>query len=105
MDLMKRLRAAKSASVGTKEEKKKAMSALDIEIHKLLGHEYKRYRAVQAEAKTVHQAKKAPPGSVLPAKIASPLPAVAHSTSSKKKKSSSTTGAGSKKVKTSTTVG
>ena len=44
---MKRLRGAKAASVGTKDEKKKVMGALDSDIHKLLGTEYKRYRTVQ----------------------------------------------------------
>ena len=34
---MKRLRGAKSATVGTKDEKKKVMGALDSDIHKLLG--------------------------------------------------------------------
>ena len=45
--LMKRLRGAKAATVGTKDEKKKVMGALDSDIHKLLGTEYKRYRTVQ----------------------------------------------------------
>ena len=45
MELMKRLRSAKAASVGNKEEKKKALTSLDADIHKLLGNEYKRYRA------------------------------------------------------------
>ena len=44
---MKRLRGAKAATVGTKDEKKKVMGALDSDIHKLLGTEYKRYRTVQ----------------------------------------------------------
>ena len=47
MELMKRLRSAKAATVGTKEEKKKATTSLDADIHKLLGPEYKRYRSVQ----------------------------------------------------------
>jgi hypothetical protein len=51
MDLMKRLRSVKNAPVGTtvanKDEKKKVMHAVDGDIHKLLGHEYKRYRTVQ----------------------------------------------------------
>ena len=47
---MKRLRGAKAATVGTKDEKKKVMGALDSDIHKLLGTEYKRYRTVQVRA-------------------------------------------------------
>ena len=50
--LMKRLRGAKAATVGTKEEKKKVMGALDSDIHKLLGTEYKRYRTVQVSRTT-----------------------------------------------------
>jgi len=63
MDLMKRLRAAKNASVGTKEEKKKATMSLDADIHKLLGPEYKRYRSVQHAQKELHAAKKGSTGS------------------------------------------
>lgn len=44
--LMKKLRGAKVAP-GSKDEKKKSMVGLDVEIHKLLGSEYKRYRSVQ----------------------------------------------------------
>merc|ERR1719488_192073 len=54
MELMKRLRGAKAASVGTKEEKKKVMGALDSDIHKLLGSEYKRYRTVQHAQHEMH---------------------------------------------------
>ena len=42
---MKKLRLSKQAT-GTKEEKKKATMALDAEIHKVLGPDYKKYRAV-----------------------------------------------------------
>merc|ERR1719473_181591 len=56
MELMKRLRGAKSATVGTKDEKKKVMGALDSDIHKLLGTEYKRYRTVQHAQHEMHSA-------------------------------------------------
>merc|ERR1719440_603261 len=58
MELMKRLRGAKSATVGTKEEKKKVMGALDSDIHKLLGAEYKRYRTVQHAQHELHTSTK-----------------------------------------------
>merc|ERR1719253_1706865 len=61
MELMKRLRGAKAASVGTKEEKKKVMGALDSDIHKLLGTEYKRYRTVQHAQHEMHTALKKSP--------------------------------------------
>ena len=56
MELMKRLRTAKAASIGTKEEKKKATTSLDADIHKLLGADYKRYRSVQHAQKELHAA-------------------------------------------------
>merc|ERR1719331_1482146 len=59
MELMKRLRTAKAASIGTKEEKKKATTSLDADIHKLLGVDYKRYRSVQHAQKELHAAHKA----------------------------------------------
>merc|ERR1711924_383504 len=72
MELMKRLRGAKSATVGSKDEKKKVMGALDSDIHKLLGTEYKRYRTVQHAQHEMHTAlKKGPPSS---ATLASPPP-------------------------------
>merc|ERR1740125_48428 len=58
MELMKRLRTAKAASIGTKEEKKKATTSLDVDIHKLLGADYKRYRSVQHAQKELHAAHK-----------------------------------------------
>ena len=58
---MKRLRGAKAATVGTKDEKKKVMGALDSDIHKLLGTEYKRYRTVQVKhTLTAHALAKSP---------------------------------------------
>merc|ERR1712167_466292 len=66
MELMKRLRGAKAATVGSKEEKKKVMGALDSDIHKLLGTEYKRYRTAQHTQHEMHTAlKKGPPLSSL----------------------------------------
>merc|ERR1719453_1904573 len=74
MELMKRLRGAKAATVGSKDEKKKVMGALDSDIHKLLGPEYKRYRTVQHAQHEMHTAiKKGSPA----ASIASPPPPVA----------------------------
>merc|ERR1719440_594497 len=61
MELMKRLRGAKSATVGTKDEKKKVMGALDSDIHKLLGNEYKRYRSVQHAQHEMHSSLKKSP--------------------------------------------
>merc|ERR1719453_227471 len=58
MELMKRLRGTKAATVGSKEEKKKVMGSLDSDIHKLLGSEYKRYRTVQHTAHEIHSAAK-----------------------------------------------
>merc|ERR1719473_2293261 len=94
MELMKRLRGAKAATVGTKDEKKKVMTALDADIHKLLGSEYKRYRTVQHAQHEMHTALKkgSPPASTI---AAPPPPAVA--SSGKKKKSSGLPGAASKK--------
>ena len=108
MDLMKRLRSAKAATVGTKDEKKKAMSTLDSEIHKLLAADYKRYRSVLQAAKDMHQAKKAPPAGAASSTTAPPPPAKMVSTgtaSTKKKKVMSTLPTSSKRVKSSTTVG
>merc|ERR1719181_574608 len=65
MDLMKRLRSAKAATVGSKDEKKKVMGTLDSDIHKLLGTEYKRYRTVQHAQHDMHTALKK--GSASPA--------------------------------------
>ena len=53
MELMKRLREARKAP-GSKDEKRKIASATDAEIHKLLGAEYKRYRAVQSAVSALH---------------------------------------------------
>merc|ERR1711998_642957 len=98
MELMKRLRGAKAATVGTKEEKKKVMGSLDSDIHKLLGSEYKRYRTVQHAQHEMHTALKkgTPPASTL----ASPPPPA--STAGKKK--SGLPGMKKKKV-SSTSVG
>ncbi len=100
VQLMKRLRGAKAASVGTKEEKKKVMGALDSDIHKLLGTEYKRYRTVQHAQHELHSAsKKGPPA----ATVTSPPPPA-----TKKKSSSALPGkklSSKKKATSSTTVG
>merc|ERR1719488_395790 len=98
MELMKRLRGAKSATVGTKEEKKKVMGALDSDIHKLLGSEYKRYRTVQHAQHEMHSALKkgTPPSSTL----ASISPPAAAAPKAKKKGLP-----GMKKKGASTTVG
>ena len=94
MELMKKLREAKKAT-GTKEEKKKTTSSLDVDIHKLLGADYKRYRAVQGAVTAMHATKKAATTAGSP-----PPPPPAVSLPGKKKKS-----AASKKVgKPSTTV-
>jgi hypothetical protein len=100
VQLMKRLRGAKSATVGTKDEKKKVLGALDSDIHKLLGTEYKRYRTVQHSQHEMHTALKkgTPPASTL---ASPPPPAVAVG----KKKKSGLPGAMSKKKASSTTVG
>ena len=104
MELMKRLRGAKSATVGTKEEKKKVMGALDSDIHKLLGTEYKRYRTVQHAQHEMHSATKkgTPPSSTL-ASISPPPPASA--TAGTKKKKTGLPGGAMKKKAASTTVG
>ena len=74
--LMKRLRGAKSATQGTKDEKKKVMGALDADIHKLLGTEYKRYRTVQHAQHEMHTSLKKgmPPASTLATTSISPPP-------------------------------
>lgn len=94
---MKKLRDAKKVT-GTKEDKKKSTTTIDADIHKLLGTEYKRYRAVHAAVNAVHAAKKAggmPPPPPPPIMTSTKLPGA------KKKKA-----AGSKKVTTgSTTIG
>ena len=93
---MKRLRGAKAATVGSKDEKKKVMGALDADIHKLLGTEYKRYRTVQHAQHEMHTALKkgSPPAST----VASPPPPAS------KPKKKSLPGGGKKKG-SSTTVG
>merc|ERR1712216_176021 len=58
MELMKKLRASKQTT-GTKEEKKKVTMALDGEIHKLLGEDYKKYRLITEKIKSMHASKKA----------------------------------------------
>lgn len=104
MELMKRLRGAKAATVGTKEEKKKVMGALDSDIHKLLGTEYKRYRTVQHAQHEMHTTLKkgTPPASTL-ASTAPPPPAAA--AAGGKKKAAGLPGGALKKKKASTTVG
>jgi hypothetical protein len=101
MELMKRLRTAKAASIGTKEEKKKATTSLDVDIHKLLGADYKRYRSVQHAQKELHAAHKAGNKSGSPSTktvVTPPAPAAAAApTPGAKKKSSKLPGAGSKK--------
>merc|ERR1711998_14924 len=93
MELMKKLREAKKAP-GTKEDKKKATSTLDVDIHKLLGAEYKRYRAVQGAVNALHanSAKKTASASVSalppPPPLATMLPG---SKGKKKTKKPSTT--------------
>ena len=57
MELMKPLRTAKAASIGTKEEKKKATMSLDV-ISKAAGADYKRYRSVQHAQKELYAAHK-----------------------------------------------
>jgi len=106
MELMKRLRTAKAATVGTKEEKKKATTSLDADIHKLLGTEYKRYRSVQHAQKELHAAKKS--GSSSSSKVISPPPpggAAAATPTATKPKKAKLPGAGSKKKGSSTTIG
>ena len=103
--LMKRLRGAKAATVGTKEEKKKVMGALDSDIHKLLGAEYKRYRTVQHAQHEMHTSLKKSTSSssstaaATPAATAPPPPVA---TAAPKKKG--LPGAKSKKKASSTTV-
>ena len=103
MELMKRLRTAKSASIGTKEEKKKATTSLDADIHKLLGADYKRYRSVQHAQKELHAAHKAgnKSGSTFSTKtvVTPPAPAAASapSTTSTKKKSTKLPGTSTKR--------
>ena len=105
MELMKRLRGAKAATVGTKEEKKKVMGALDSDIHKLLGAEYKRYRTVQHAQHEMHTSLKKSTSSssstaaATPAATAPPPPVA---TAAPKKKG--LPGAKSKKKASSTTV-
>jgi len=90
LQLMKRLRSAKNAS-GTKEEKKKMTSGLDADIHKLLGTEYKRYRAVTASVKADHAAKKvSKTGTGATTPLQSPPPPVASAAPSTKKKKTGT---------------
>jgi len=87
MELMKKLRGVRNATTGSKEDKKKQATQLDLDIHKTLGTEYKRYRSVQAAAKQEHAAKK---GITLPTKKPPPPPP---------ETSASTAAAGSKKKK------
>jgi len=108
MELMKRLRGAKAATVGSKDEKKKVMGALDADIHKLLGSEYKRYRTVQHAQHEMHTAlKKGTSTSTAAAKpVVAPPPPVATATSTgTKKKKSGLPGMAGKKKASSTTVG
>merc|ERR1719263_1113106 len=74
MELMKRLRTAKAATVGTKEEKKRVLQTVDADIHKLLGTDYKRYRTVQHLTKELHAAKKSPSTSSLAAPLGAAAP-------------------------------
>ena len=78
----------------------KVMGALDSDIHKLLGTEYKRYRTVQHAQHELHSAsKKGPPA----ATVTSPPPPA-----TKKKSSSALPGkklSSKKKATSSTTVG
>lgn len=101
MELMKRLRTAKAASIGTKEEKKKATTSLDADIHKLLGADYKRYRSVQHAQKELHAAKHNKSGSTTSTKtvVTPPAPAAAASpsTTSTKKKSTKLPGSSATK--------
>jgi len=76
MELMKKLRGAKQAT-GTKDDKKKTTTGLDSEIHKLLGPEYKRYRAVSATVKEIHHEKKAAATGTATAVAAKPTPVAA----------------------------
>lgn len=92
MELMKKLRLSKQAT-GTKEEKKKATMALDAEIHKVLGPDYKKYRAVTEALKQLHASKKSTSGGVTAAKPPPPPPAV---TATPKKKKGKRAGAGPK---------
>ena len=99
LQLMKRLRASKNAAAAdtaSKDEKKKTMTGLDSDIHKLLGTEYKRYRTVQHAQHEMHTALKkgSPPAST----VASPPPPAS------KPKKKSLPGGGKKKG-SSTTVG
>merc|ERR550514_326226 len=75
MELMKRLRSAKSATGATKEEKKKVTVGLDSDIHKLLGDEYKRYRGVQQEQHKLHSATKTATTGTAPA-VSPPAPLI-----------------------------
>lgn len=86
MDLMKKLRSAKQAS-GTKDDKKKVTTGLDADIHKLLGPEYKRYRAVHSTVKEIKAASTKPPS----AKPPPPPPLAATKKGGGKKKKPSTT--------------
>lgn len=108
MELMKRLRTAKAASIGTKEEKKKATMSLDADIHKLLGADYKRYRSVQHAQKELHAAhkNKSSSSSSSTKTVVAPSPPAAATTSTttstKKKSSTKLPGSSSKKTKKST---
>ena len=104
MELMKRLRGAKAATVGTKDEKKKAMGALDSDIHKLLGSEYKRYRTVQHAQHEMHTALKKSPTTTTGTASPVAAPAAAPPAAAPTKKKSGLPGM-AKKKKAPTTVG
>lgn len=88
--LMKKLREGKKAP-GAKEEKKKTISAIDTDIHKLLGAEYKRYRSVHAAVNALHAAaREASPPPPSPAPVS--LPGTKKKKMSKKTAGPSTTG-------------
>jgi len=89
MELMKKLRGVRNATTGSKEDKKKQATQLDLDIHKTLGTEYKRYRSVQAAAKQEHAAKK---GITLPTKKPPPPPPETSAAAGAKKKKSKSGG-------------
>merc|ERR1719440_161326 len=108
MELMKRLRGAKAATVGSKDEKKKVMGALDADIHKLLGTEYKRYRTVQHAQHEMHTALKKGSASPAAAPTAAAPPPLATAAVPPVKAKKGLPGAGLKKKKaasSSTTIG
>mmetsp|Transcript_24558 Transcript_24558/g.62643 ORF Transcript_24558/g.62643 Transcript_24558/m.62643 type:complete len:93 (-) Transcript_24558:497-775(-) len=92
MELMKKLRDAKKAT-GTKEDKKKVTTGVDVDIHKLLGPDYKKYRSVAGAVKQEHAQKKAATTAAPP-----PPPPASSALPGKKAK-------GGTKKKASTTIG